>query len=223
MHYTEPGIRVITVFFAALVGFGLNRLADVTGSNGPDSHPDDFTCFVLAVLLFLRFLLGSANHLWHEHSRPQGKADTLRLGIDLLFLIFYGLIAVYTCYAKTLEQFLWSSVVLLGVACVWSGLEKACDSHENRWEDWFIINIAQISCLLLVVLGMIDVGDLWFGYALWKVFLLLVYSLCLVADFCVQMRVLENRERVGRTIFFFFAGAAHDIAESGRRGGVERP
>lgn len=192
MHYTEPGIRVITVFFAALVGLGLAHIADVTVLNGPDSYPDDFTCFILAVLLFLRFLLGSANHLWYEHSRPRGKADTLQLGIDLLFLIFYGLIAVYTCYAKTLEQFLWSSVVLLGVACAWSWIEAACKSHKRRWKDWIFIDFVQISFLLLVLAWVIDVGDLWFGYAWWKVILLPVYSLCLVADFRVQMQVLET-------------------------------
>lgn len=56
MHYTEPGIRVITVFFAALVGFGLKHLADVTKCSAPDIYPHRGICFVLAVLLFLRFL-----------------------------------------------------------------------------------------------------------------------------------------------------------------------
>ena len=36
-HYTEPGIRVITVFFAALVGFGLKHLGMSRSAARPKS------------------------------------------------------------------------------------------------------------------------------------------------------------------------------------------
>lgn len=192
MRYPEPGIRVVTVFFAALVGFGLKHLADETARSAGDSYPDDFSCFVLAVLLFLRFLLGSANHLWHEHCFPAAKASKRKLGFDLLFLIVYGLIAVYICYAETLAQFFWRSVGLLIAAVIWSGLEELFNQHERRWAWWLLINGLQILAIVCVASWAPDMGDLWFGYARWKVILLPVYFACLAADFQVQMKVLET-------------------------------
>jgi hypothetical protein len=57
-------VRVFTVFFSALVGFGLKRLLDV--QTPADFLIDRRPCVILCVLLFLCFLTGSANHLWFE-------------------------------------------------------------------------------------------------------------------------------------------------------------
>lgn len=199
-HYTEPGIRVITVFFAALVGFGLKHLAD-DGVGGvdesvlgaPNRFPDDFTCFCLAVLLFLRFLLGSANHLWYEHSRPGAIESRRNLAFDLAALTGYGLIAVTICYAKTLEEFLWRSVGLLIVACIWSGVDAFFFRRTQRrwWIGWLPINIIQGLFIALVIWKMTDMGVPSFGYAWWKLLLVVVYVGCLVADFFFQMKLMK--------------------------------
>lgn len=193
MHYTEPGIRVITVFFAALVGFGLKHLADET-AKGHDGHPDDLTCFVLAVLLFLRFLLGSANHLWYEYIRSRPPVKTSQLGIDLAALTGYGIIAVYICYAETLTHFLWGSVFLLLGACIWLGVDAwFAPGQERQWKNWLIINLVQGVVLVCVALGNTSMGDIYPGYASWKVILLLVFIACLVFDFHLQMQVLKRK------------------------------
>ncbi len=194
MHYTEPGIRVVTVFFAALIGFGLKHLVDVTEHGAPGIYPHRAMCFVLAVLLFLRFLLGSANHLWHEHSRCEGLANKPKLGIDLLFLVVFGLIAICICYADSLEHFLWRNMYLLVAAFAWSCLDAAVYSDQRPWcKVWVIIDLVQGLFLLWVASCMTDVRDPLFGWALWWVILLPVYVLCLVFDFNSQMRVLEPK------------------------------
>lgn len=193
MHYTEPGIRVITVFFAALVGFGLKHLADTTMCSAPEIYPHRATCFVLAVLLFLRFLLGSANHLWYQYVRCLPKVKTWQLGIDLVALTGYGLIAVRICYTKTLAEFLSWSVGLLIAACIWFLIDLVLTDQVKRWPVWLIINLAQISFLLWVTCRMTEMGDLCPGYAWWKVILLPVYFACLVCDFFFQMHVLKPK------------------------------
>ena len=55
MRY-EQTIRVITVFFSTLIGFGLKKLLDA--GTGDLAGVNGWLCFILAVLLFLRFLLG---------------------------------------------------------------------------------------------------------------------------------------------------------------------
>ncbi|MCZ6653996.1 MAG: hypothetical protein O7D91_13335 [Planctomycetota bacterium] len=197
MHYTEPGIRVVTVFFAALVGFGLKHLADVTECSAPDIYPHRAICFVLGVLLFLRFLLGSANHLSYEHGQAGKEVDTWNLGFDLAGLTGFGIIAVSICYAGTLAQFLQWSVYFLAAACVWMVLDAVFfgDNQARWWPGWLIIDLVQISFLQLVICRMTEMGELCFGYARWKVILLPVYFLCLAADFAFQMHVLKPKER----------------------------
>ncbi len=64
MKRYEQSIRTITAFFAVLLGFGIKKLLD----SGVELGGDKWPCFILSVLLFLRYLLGSANHLWLEMS-----------------------------------------------------------------------------------------------------------------------------------------------------------
>ena len=71
MKRYESAIRVMTSFFAVLLGFGLKRLLDTTdfwppGASGP--------CFILAVLLFMRFLIGSIE-LSVNHDITRGRLE----------------------------------------------------------------------------------------------------------------------------------------------------
>ena len=119
---------------------------------------------------------------------------TWQLGIDLVALTGYGLIAMYICYAPTLAYFLWRSVGLLVGACYWLGMDAYfAPEQERQWKKWLIINVVQGSVPVCVALRITDMGDTCFGYAWWKVILLPVYFLCLVFDFRLQMRVLAQK------------------------------
>ena len=197
MHPTEPSIRAATIFFAALVGFGLKHLLDVTQWRAPEIYPHKLICFVLAVVLFLRFLLGSANHLWHEHSRPGREIRTGQLGFDLAALSIFGIIAVCICYAETLAGFFWGSVLLIGTACAWSmvdvGLKQWCSrGHGRWWQVWLPINVFQGAVLGLVAWRTPEMGSLWFGYPCWYYILGLTHLLCLAVDFAFQMHMLKG-------------------------------
>src|SRR4051794_9994756 len=98
MKRYDQSVRVITAFFAALLGFGLKNLLD--GRNLPQDVAGP--CFVLSAILFLRFLIGSANHYWHDFlntdSLPESKpAKPARVLWDFLVLILFGIVAAFTC------------------------------------------------------------------------------------------------------------------------------
>src|SRR2546427_10582312 len=121
MRY-EQTIRVVTVFFSALIGFGLKKLLDAGTEDLVGLNR--WLCFILAVLLFLRFLLGSANHLsleytWQEH--PGASPGPLTR--DILFLITFGILALWICYSTSIREFLSRSAWLPAVGFVWSGLD----------------------------------------------------------------------------------------------------
>jgi hypothetical protein len=68
----EPSIRAVTVFFAAVLGFGLKHLLDTDYTQKTaDIYTYKWLFFLVAVFIFLRFLTGSANHLWLEYQKSE--------------------------------------------------------------------------------------------------------------------------------------------------------
>jgi hypothetical protein len=124
----EQSIRVITTFFAALLGLGLKNLLDPKAFNPANAR---WPCFLMSVFLFLRFLLGSNNHLWFEFVRPDldrsRRSDEPpyvppprgRVINDFVFLIVFGLFGVAICYSTTLDEFLDGNLLLTGVGFGW--------------------------------------------------------------------------------------------------------
>jgi hypothetical protein len=169
MKRYESAIRVITAFFGVLLGFGLKRLLD---NDSFDPHPAEIPCFVLAVLLFVRFLLGSSNHMWFEFVRPDlstkaGSAypvPKLRILYDFSFLLIFGAIGMAICYSKKLDQFLDLNILLLAVALLWVVVyfiaakvreafqKRSAPVPQARWSNWWWVNFAQLVAVLLAKL-----------------------------------------------------------------------
>ena len=110
-------VGVVTALFAALTGFGLQHLlarTDVDAFERPLS-------FLVAILLFLRFLTGSANHLWYEHVResiidPNKEFGRKEFALDLGFLTVFGCLAAFMCHASIPVCFFGFAFVLVGAA-----------------------------------------------------------------------------------------------------------
>ena len=173
----EPTARVCTVFFSVVLGFGLNHIlhADKTLKIAADSGP----CFVLAFLLFLRFLFGSANFLWSELIRPRAAPPSLR-GIvwDTLCLVGFALIAVWICDSNDTPQFLLRNLIFGGVAVFISIVNVFVrgDLARDFALPWLVINLLQVAA----------VGALlkW-GYPL--ACLMVIYLVFLLADVFFQL------------------------------------
>ncbi len=136
MQPYDATVRAITSFFAALIGFGLSHLLNAPG----DLAPQKTLLFLIAVLLFLRFLTGSANHLWLEY--VQRDAAVFPVLVDIIFLVGFGIIACFVCYSPTLGDFLYWSRVLLGAAVAWGVLGQLIPGPEEvgEWRWWILID-----------------------------------------------------------------------------------
>jgi hypothetical protein len=112
----ERIIGALIGFFVALGGFSLNNLLD-------DPIPGaGFASFAVAVLLFLRFLTGCANHLWFEHIRPdreEQRDPELRLFLDLAFLTFVGMAAASMCYSPDASGFFHVAMMMPAGGLLW--------------------------------------------------------------------------------------------------------
>ena|SRR5438445_7212594 len=215
MRY-EQTIRVITVFFSTLIGFGLKKLLDA--GTGDLAGVNGWLCFILAVLLFLRFLLGSANHLTLEYtSQEHPGASAGPLIRDLLFLIAFGILALWICYSASIGEFLSRSISLPAGGFVWSVLDPFLRRRELRptlgklAAPWYAINAFQLIALI-VALGFESTLTQAAGVTSCLVVLVLVFMGLLIWDISVQLKALEEaRLPVGRT-------AAAADPKSGPRG-----
>jgi hypothetical protein len=195
----EQIIRVTTAFFSALIGFGLKHLLDIRPEDAGDFARDQWPCFILAVLLFLRFLLGSANHLWFEYVRkPPQRVHPGLLVWDLTFVILFGILASVICYSNTVIQFLFWSLTLLGVAIFWNIFDpfvrwlvdlRAAGNWTGPWLginalQAISIGVAQCfhGCIIKVVPSL---------ESSWSVTVLVpIFAVCLLYDVIHQLTVL---------------------------------
>src|SRR5262245_1292150 len=149
MKRYEQSIRVITALFATLLGFGLKHLLD----SGFQPEHARIPCFLVALLVFLRFLLGSANHYWIEYVKPD-MADNyvpdfsvVRVLFDFVALILFGVFGMNICYAETLPTFLYRLNWLAGAAVIWALVDLLRHGNSPRdylWFAWFLINLGFI-------------------------------------------------------------------------------
>src|SRR5205814_1785482 len=144
---------------------GLKRLLD-EHSFVPENA--QWPCFFMSVFLFLRFLLGSSNHMWFEFVRPDLAQDSAfcaprsQILNDFLFLVMFGLIGMAICYSTTLDQFLRLNLLLTGIGIVWVMLytsigvvrrklfKRGDPIPRGKWSYWGWINLVQF-CSVLVV------------------------------------------------------------------------
>jgi hypothetical protein len=144
----EPTVRVCTVFFSALIGFAMTRFFQQTH---PLPDVDRWPCFTAALLLFLRYLFGSANHLWSELVGPSANkiAKRLHLFWDLFGLILAGVLAVYICDSHSVADFLWG--------CFWFSVFWAVSDAMSHWfwEGEFMWQWVVMNGIAVVVIGLL--------------------------------------------------------------------
>jgi hypothetical protein len=208
----DQSVRVLTTFFAALIGFGLKHLLDspIPGVG--------WLAFLLAIVVFLRFLTGSANHLWREHVKAGVEAcDHWLYALDLGFLVIFGVIALAICYARTAEGFFLMSAVLLLTALGWGGLDhlilsgKANHARDGakiryadsktRWSFWFPLDCIHFVAFLLALvavagpsvgIGPAQVRGQTFPVQLAWILMLAVSVVILGFDAKGQMKAMED-------------------------------
>lgn len=214
MRRYEQSTRVITAFFSVLLGLGLKNFLD-PDMFGPENAR--WPCFLMSVFLFLRFLLGSNNHMWFEFVRPdrqEGKDPEVNGSIvsrkqilrDFFFLLIFGLLGVSICYSTTVDEFLESNLRLTGIALA-AGIFGVIDCIKRRfsgkWDHWRLVNFAQFFSILIVRYFVIprDWGTIpcWLSMVLpgpawdWSLFILVVvYFGIFTWDFSKQLEVLKG-------------------------------
>lgn len=189
----EQSIRVVTTFFAALLGLGLKNLLDPK-TFGPENAR--WPCFLMSVFLFLRFLLGSNNHLWFEFVKPDPDPKAPRLALrgrivnDFIFLIVFGLIGVAICYSRNVHEFLMWNLGLTGGGFLWvmiyAGLKKILKwKSQGNWSHWVWVNIIQLASVLAIMSCPLAYN--WSLYALAG-----IYFLIFGWDFWRQLDILTE-------------------------------
>jgi hypothetical protein len=191
----EQSVRVITAFYAVLLGFGLKNLLD--GKLVGEWH---WVLLIIASLFFLRFLTGSVNHLWVKYVSPAAPSPICAawFPFDVGLLMLFGVIGLVICYADTLDTFLWWNFGLGVLATAGAAVYWARDEAESPGQSWGVfwapINAAQAGLTLLFLclhqaLAMSSQGSPPFvGFVLWG--LAVVYFGALLLDLYFQLRVL---------------------------------
>jgi hypothetical protein len=162
-------ITVVTLFFAALLGFGLNHLLETEHTEKGSIIADHrWGVFFVAVFIFLRFLTGSANHLWLEYVRDprvdrswwfELNQDDVLFTWDLAWLTLFGYFGVAMCYSKNDHTFFWYTAGLLGAAFIWSVLDLYLRHLQWRrdiggWAHrWIWLNFVQL--LFVGIVGLL--------------------------------------------------------------------
>jgi hypothetical protein len=217
MKRYEQSIRVITAFFAVLLGLGLKNLLDPKAF-GPENAR--WPCFLMSVFLFLRFLLGSNNHLWLEFIHPDNrkvhctKVDGTKVNgfkvcrfqilKDFFFLIIFGLLGMGICYSTTVDKFLDGNLWLTGIALGWVFINFLVGrGKRGKWGFWLEVNLAQFFSVLVVHCFVIPrhwgTIPCWLSFVLpgaawdWSLFILvLVYVVIFTWDVSRQLGILQD-------------------------------
>jgi hypothetical protein len=143
----DPSIRAFTVFFAAVLGFGLKNLLD----------QGRWLFFLVATFIFLRFLTAAANNLWLEHLKyerdPQPQDFLVVVGF--FWITVFGCFGAYLCYADAPTEFFRRACALLSVTLVGSGLQWLwflCGRSNpiGHWGGWFsLVNFVQLAAVVV--------------------------------------------------------------------------
>jgi hypothetical protein len=156
MKRYEQATRVVTALFAVLLAFGLKHLIDSNGLSAEYKWP----CFLATLFLFLRFMIGSANHMWYEFVLPDLDLKVKPLGdvtrqvrADFAFLIWFGLIGTIICLSNSIDEFLRLNLTLTASALLWgivNFLAAFAKRRTSRWNFWIGINACQSFVIWMV-------------------------------------------------------------------------
>lgn len=199
----EQSIRIVHWFFGALVALALTHLYR---DRHLDPNADIWPAFILCTLFFIRYLVGSANHMWHEYVRPPGCGRAhVRLFKDFLFVVVFGFVAIQITDSRNVKALLGWCVVLLIIAVCWTifgllietcspGIRKKFGPYVGNWNFWFWINVLQLLLTFPIYLWWEKVDSWRLRWPDWSgalALLAVAYFLLLVWDVNWQFRVLE--------------------------------
>jgi hypothetical protein len=198
----NPSINVFTVFFAAVLGFGLQNLLSLHTERanktaeiyGLELLPYKWLFFLVATFIFLRFLTAAANNLWLEYQkyeREYRSRDDVYVGVGFFWITVFGCLGAYLCYANRPSEFFWRAGVLFfvtlwgsGLQWLWSYLGRT--RPRGQWGWWFsLMNGLQLAA----VVGFWRTGVWWdWTVGVRLLFLAVASFLILVIDFYWQLK-----------------------------------
>jgi hypothetical protein len=195
----EQSVRVVTAFFAAVIGFGLKNLLDATEGGQISAHKWPF--FLVTIFLFLRYLLGSANHLWAEYVSGTSEVrewPNVRIVKDFAFLVVFGVLAATMCYAPSALQFYRQGIYLVLVALAWVGIDwifhRLVLKTNTRWNFWLLLNGIQLIFFVIAwYLAYIRFGNPPWTTWSWSLILLVSSTASiLLIDLLLQLRQFDQ-------------------------------
>ena len=195
----EPSVRVLMVFFSALLAIGLKHLLG-EGAAPDGLGPDRWPSFILALILFLRFLTGTANHLALEFSEKTTNGNVSWFLVRHAFSVcLFGVLALLICYSDSLDDFFRGIIYFSLWALISNILDMTNCFGRSRgaWvPQWLYQNLTQ-----LAVAGffLFFHSKHWWEYPLpflgLKISLLIVIFIFVgigLWDFSHQLKVVKN-------------------------------
>lgn len=190
----DAAIRTILTFYAALIGFGLRHILEIPGPLAIGQYKLSF--FLMAIFLFLRFLLGAGNHLWVEYvwnyrnPKQPGPKIYLFFGLDLGFITMFGIFATIFGYVTNPDGVFSVTFLFLSVVIVWGLADLLLrwwlgSMPWGHWHWWLVLNAIQLLVLFLIWHNLSD-SNLRMSW--WAI----VSFLSLIVDCWIQFRQLHR-------------------------------
>jgi len=125
----EQTVKVILQTFAVFVGFTLNEAIKSAIEKKGDYKDWHWYALLALIALLLRFIIGSTVHLNRTYVTPPatqplaaGQATSTSVGMlfkDLLFLVAFGIAAIFMSKGKDVSEFAFWGMVYLFCAAIW--------------------------------------------------------------------------------------------------------
>ena len=155
----EQCARAAVTFFSLLVGLAIKHFLDhAIRSDNPVLQHNRWIYFGIGVFIFLRYVIGSTNHLWQEYVRhatvkPSHFNKETWFLIDLSFLMIFGLLGIFAFSQTTVfKMHLWLFIYSF-IGVMWTAVNNLFRDPNNPWKFWGFVNGSQGVLLILSYLG----------------------------------------------------------------------
>ena len=191
----EDAIRAILTTFGVFTGFAIKAAIDEIDFPASTStsavfelltNSDVFICIAIVALL-LRFIIGSAVHLNLCYVTEPRSKRPIMLFKDVIFLILFGLAAVFLIEAKDVLEFAWRAACFILIGTLWSVVDAVVRYRGESGEKslfsgwWFMIDMGQLGATWLVF--RVSHDPLW-----QSILMAIVFSVALYGDMWVLLR-----------------------------------
>jgi drug/metabolite transporter superfamily protein YnfA len=155
----EDSIKAILTTFGVFTGFAIKAAIDeIDFKSSAEVFAEDLFICVATVALLLRFIVGSAVHLNLCYvAEPRSKKPVM-LFKDLVFLVLFGLCAVFMIDADDVRAFALRAGLFIVVGLIWSVLDwlfrrGQTDPGEQTLFSgpWMLIDIALLVWIFLIL------------------------------------------------------------------------